>query len=127
MYDKKTIKRFRNPKFSGEIKNADAVGEEGNIKCGDIMKIFLKIDKDVIKDIKFQTYGCVAAIASSDAMCEIVKGKKIEDALKVKPEEIAKKLGNLPPIKFHCSVLGSKALKNAIENYKKREKCLKQK
>ena len=127
MYDKKTIERFRNPKFSGEIKNADAVGEEGNIKCGDIMKIFLKIDKDVIKDIKFQTYGCVAAIASSDAMCEIVKGKKIEDALKVKPEEIAKKLGNLPPIKFHCSVLGSKALKNAIENYKKREKCLKQK
>ncbi len=127
MYDKKTIERFINPKFSGEIKNADAVGEEGNIKCGDIMKIFLKIDKDVIKDIKFQTYGCVAAIASSDAMCEIVKGKKIEDALKVKPEEIAKKLGNLPPIKFHCSVLGSKALKNAIENYKKREKCLKQK
>ena len=127
MYDKKTIERFRNPKFAGEIKNADAVGQKGNINCGDIMKIFLKIDKGVIKDIKFQTYGCVAAIASSDAMCEIAKGKKVEDALKIKPEEIAKKLGNLPPIKFHCSVLGSKALKNAIENYKKREKCLKQK
>lgn len=127
MYDKRTIERFRNPKFSGEIKNADAVGEEGNIKCGDIMKIFLKIDKGIIKDIKFQTYGCMAAIASSDAMCEIAKGKKIEDALKIKPQDIAKKLGNLPPIKFHCSVLGSKTLKNAIENYKKREKCLKQK
>ncbi|TKJ17561.1 iron-sulfur cluster assembly scaffold protein [Candidatus Woesearchaeota archaeon B3_Woes] len=127
MYDKKTLDRFRNPKFSGEIKKPDAVGQEGNVKCGDIMKIFLKIDKGTIKDIKFQTYGCVAAIASSDAMCEIAKGKKVEDALKIKPEDIVKKLGDVPPIKFHCSILGTKALKNAIENYKKREKCLKQK
>ncbi len=129
MYSKKTIKRFKNPKFVGEIKNPDAVGQEGNIKCGDIMKIFLKIDKDkdIIKDIKFQTYGCVAAIAASDAMCELAKGRNVKDALKIKAEHITKKLGDLPAIKFHCSILGTKALKNAIKNYEERKKCLNKK
>jgi len=121
IYSKKTINRFKNPKFAGEIKNADATGEVGNIRCGDIMKIFLKIDKDTIKDIKFQTYGCIAAIAAADAMCELAKGKKIKDALKIKSEDITKKLGVLPAIKIHCSVLGTEALENAIENYKRKK------
>lgn len=120
-YSKKTLNRFKNPKFAGEIKNADAVGEEGNIKCGDVMRIFLKVDKNkgIIKDVKFQTYGCVAAIAASDAMCEIVKGKTLEQAEKLTWNDIVKELGNVPPIKYHCSILGTDALKNAIENYKK--------
>ena len=104
MYSKKTINRFNNPEFAGEIKNPDAIGEVGNMKCGDIMKIFLKIDKDIIKDIKFKTYGCMAAIAASDAMCELAKGKKLDDALKITDKDIAKKLGELPSIKYHCSV-----------------------
>ena len=82
MYTEKTIKHFRNPKFAGEIKDADAVGEVGNMKCGDVMKMFLKVEDGVIKDIKFQTYGCIAAIASSDAMCELALGKTLDDAFK---------------------------------------------
>ena len=124
IYSKKTIKRFKNPKFVGEMKHPDAVGQEGNIRCGDIMKVFLKIDQDtVIKDIRFQTYGCIAAIAAADAMCELTKGKKIKDALKIKSEDITKKLGCLPDIKIHCSVLGIEALENAIEDYKKKRKA----
>jgi nitrogen fixation protein NifU and related proteins len=126
MYSKEVMKRFTNPKYSGEIKNADAVGQEGNVKCGDIMKIFLKIDDNCkIKDIKFQTYGCMAAIAASDAMCDLAKGKTLDQALKIKFSDIVKELKDLPKIKVHCSVLGTKALKNAIENYNKRSKCLK--
>jgi len=121
MYSKKTIQHFKNPKFVGEMKNPDAVGQEGNVRCGDIMKVFLKIDQGIIKDIKFQTYGCIAAIAAADAMCELAKGKKIKDALKIKSEDIAKELGALPAIKIHCSVLGTEALKNAIENYKRKK------
>jgi len=126
MYSKETIKRFQKPKFVGEMKDADAIGQEGNIKCGDIMKIFLKIDPktEKIKDIKFQTYGCVAAIAASDAMCELAKGKTLEKAGNISYDQIVKKLGNLPAIKVHCSVLGTKALKNAIKNYEERKKCL---
>jgi nitrogen fixation protein NifU and related proteins len=124
MYGKKVINRFKNPKFVGEMKDADAVGEEGNVKCGDIMKIFIKVKNDKIKDIKFQTYGCVAAIASSDALCELAKGKTLVDALKITSKNIVDKLGQVPLVKVHCSVLGSKALKNAVNNYKKRKKCL---
>jgi len=122
MYSKKTINRFNNPKFAGEIKKPDAIGEVGNMKCGDIMRISLKVDNDIIKDIKFLTYGCVAAIASSDAMCELAKGKKLSDALKITDKDIAKKLGELPPIKYHCSVLGTRALRDAIKNYKLKKK-----
>jgi len=123
VYTKKTLQRFQNPKFTGEIKNPDAVGEVGNVKCGDIMKVFIKVDdKCIIKDIKFQTYGCVAAIAASDAMCELAKGKTVDDALKITAKDITKKLGNLPIIKVHCSVLGTKALQKAIENFKRRKK-----
>ena len=121
-YSKKTLKRFKSPKFAGEIKNPDAVGQEGNPICGDVMKIFLKVKNDIIKDIKFQTFGCIAAIASSDMMCELAKGKKLDDGLKIKAEDIVKGLGKMPPIKYHCSILGTKALRKAIENYKRSKK-----
>ncbi|MBW2995795.1 iron-sulfur cluster assembly scaffold protein [Candidatus Woesearchaeota archaeon] len=120
MYSKKVLNRFQNPKFAGEIKDADAVGEVGNVKCGDIMKVFLKIEDNIIKDIKFKTYGCVAAIASTDFLCEIVKGKTLKQALKVTSKDVVKKMGDVPQIKLHCSVLAQNALKQAIENYKKK-------
>ncbi len=119
-YNKEVMKRFLNPKFSGEIKNPDAVGEIMNEQCGDVMKIFLKIEKEKIKDIKFKTMGCAAAIASSDALCDIAKGRRLEDAKKITEKEIIKKLKGLPSIKLHCSVLGTKALKNAIDNFNKK-------
>ena len=122
MYSKKTVDHFKNPKFAGEMKNPDAVGEVGNVKCGDVMKMFLKVKGDVITDIKFQTYGCIAAIAASDMMCQLAKGKKLDDALKITYKDITKELGDLPLIKVHCSVLGTQALKKAIENYKNKNK-----
>ena len=118
MYSKDVMKHFQNPKFVGEIKNADGIGEVGNIKCGDIMKVFIKVKNNKIADIKFKTYGCVAAIASSDALCEMAKGKTIEEASKITDAQIVKHLGELPPIKLHCSVLGMRALKKAIDDYK---------
>ena len=121
-YDKKVLKRFLNPKFAGEIKNADAVGQVGGAACGDIMRVFLKIEKDKagkekIKDIKFKTMGCVAAIASSDAVCELAKGKTLEEAKKITKLDILAKVGKLPQIKYHCSILGEEALFEAIKNY----------
>lgn len=126
-YDKKVLKRFLNPKFAGEIKNPDAVGQVGNAACGDIMKIFLKIDKDKsgknkIRDIKFKTMGCVAAIASSDAVCEIAKGKTLEQAKKITKSDILRKVGKLPLLKHHCSILGEEALQEAIKNYNSKNK-----
>ena len=119
MYTEKTIKHFREPKFAGEIKDADAVGEVGNVRCGDVMKMFIKVKNGIIKDIKFQTYGCIAAIASSDAMCELAVGKTLDEAIKITFKDVVKELDDLPQIKYHCSVLGTAALKKAIENYKK--------
>ncbi|MAG07636.1 iron-sulfur cluster assembly scaffold protein [Candidatus Pacearchaeota archaeon] len=122
MYSEKIIERFRNPQFAGEIKDADAVGEEGNMKCGDIMKIFLKVENNVIVDIKFKTYGCMAAIASSDAMCELAKGMSVEGAEKITYEDIIEKMGgDVPEVKIHCSVLGTRALRNALKDYKKQQ------
>jgi NifU-like protein involved in Fe-S cluster formation len=121
-YGKEVLKRFKNPKFAGEIKNADAVGQVGGASCGDIMKVFLNIRKDKkgvekIKDAKFKTMGCVAAIASSDAVCELAKGKTLDEARKISKKDILKKVGNLPQIKHHCSILGEEALLEAIKNY----------
>ena len=121
-YTKTVMKHFLKPKNLGKIKNADAIGEVGNMKCGDVMKVYLKISKDKkgiekIKNIKFETLGCVAAIASTDIVCEIVKGKTLKDAKKVSKKEILKRLGGLPSIKVHCSVLGEEAIKDAIKNY----------
>lgn len=123
-YSREVMKRFKKPKFAKEMKNADAFGEVGNVTCGDVMKVFIKIGKNkkgkgIIKDISFQTFGCVAAISSSDALCELAKGKTIEEALKIGRDDIVKKLHGLPDIKFHCSVLGEEALQKAIENYRK--------
>ena len=122
-YNKKVTDRFLHPKNMGEMKNPDAVGEVGNMKCGDVMKVYLKIDdkSKKIKDIKFQTLGCVAAIASTDAVCEIAKGKTITQAKKISKKEILRKLGGLPMIKVHCSVLGENAIKDAIKNYNKKK------
>lgn len=120
-YNKEVLKHFMNPKNFGEIKNPEGVGQLGNMKCGDVMKVFLKVKDNKIKDIKFKTFGCVAAIASSDVLCEIAKGKTIEQAKKIDNKEITKKLGGLPSIKLHCSVLGAGALKKAIEDYEKKK------
>ena len=116
-YSKKLMKHFKNPKFVKDIKNPDGVGEVGNIKCGDVMHMKIKVKDDKIKDIGFQTFGCPAAVASSDMVCELAKGKTLKQAKKLKKEDVVKELGGMPQIKVHCSVLGIQALKKAISNY----------
>jgi len=124
-YTKEVIKRFTHPKNFGEIKNADGVGRVGNPRCGDIMKLYLKVTKrggkEIIQDIKFHTLGCAAAIATSDMACDLVKGKTLKEALKIDYQKIIKALGDLPPIKIHCSILAREGLKAAVENYEKRK------
>jgi nitrogen fixation NifU-like protein len=126
MYSKKALQHFSNPKNMGEMKDADGIGTVGNPVCGDVMKLFIKVKKvkgkEIIKDIKFQTFGCVAAIATSSVMTEIAKGKTLEEAQKLSREDIAKALGGLPAIKLHCSVLVVDALKAAIKDYRGRRK-----
>jgi nitrogen fixation protein NifU and related proteins len=121
MYSKKTLSRFQKPKFAKVMKKADSVGEVGNFKCGDIMRVYLKVKDNKIKDISFQTYGCVAAIASTDAICELVKGKTLDQALKLQYKDVIKSLGEMPLIKHHCSIMGLDALKKAIEEYRKKQ------
>lgn len=123
-YSPEVIKHFSNPKNLGEIKKADAIGELGNPVCGDVMKIYLKIVKNklgqnIIKDIKFQTMGCAAAIATSSMVTELAKGKTLEDAKKITNKDVAESLNGLPPIKMHCSNLAADALRKAIENWEK--------
>jgi len=125
-YSKEVMRRFKKPKFARKMKNPDIVGNAGSPQCGDTMRVYLKISKNkkgeaAIKDISFQTFGCVAAIASSDAMCELVKGKTIDESLKITRNDIVKKLKGLPSIKIHCSILGEDALQNAIKNYRKKK------
>jgi nitrogen fixation NifU-like protein len=121
-YTEKVLDHFRNPRNMGEIKNADGVGKVGNPQCGDVMAIYIKVKDDVITDIKFKTFGCTAAIASSSIATELVKGKTIDEALKLTRDDVAKELGGLPAVKMHCSNLASDALKAAIEDYKKKKK-----
>lgn len=118
MYNEKVIDHFQNPRNVGEMDNPSGVGEVGNMKCGDIMKIFIKVENDIIEDIRFLTFGCGAAIASSSALTEMVKGKTIDEALAVTNKHVAEELGGLPPAKLHCSNLAADALHNAIEDYK---------
>ena len=117
MYNEKVIKEFTCPKNVGEIENADGVGKVGNAKCGDIMKIFLKIDGGVITDAKFQTFGCAAAIASSSVATEMLKGKTVGEAAKITNAAVINELEELPPQKVHCSVLAEEAIKAALDDY----------
>ncbi len=121
-YSEKLMKHFKNPRHVKKIRNPDGVGEIGNIACGDIMHLEIKVEANKIKDIGFQTFGCAAAIASSDVVCELAKGKTLEQAEKITKNDIVKKLGGMPQIKIHCSVLGIDALKKAIENYRGKKK-----
>ncbi|MBE6895655.1 MAG: Fe-S cluster assembly scaffold protein NifU [Ruminococcaceae bacterium] len=117
IYNEKVMDHFANPRNVGEIENADGVGEVGNVKCGDIMKIFLKIDNGIITDAKFKTFGCGAAVATSSMATELIKGKPFEEALKLTNKAVVEALGGLPPVKIHCSVLAEEAIKAAISDY----------
>jgi nitrogen fixation NifU-like protein len=119
MYSEKVMDHFENPRNVGEIKNANAVGEVGNAKCGDIMKIYMDIDEnEVIRDVKFKTFGCGAAIATSSMATEMVKGKTVDEALALTNKAVMEALDGLPPQKIHCSVLAEEAIKSAIDNYR---------
>ena len=117
LYSEKVMEHFRNPRNVGVIENADGIGEVGNAKCGDIMKMYLKIDDGVITDVKFETFGCGSAIASSSMATELIKGKPLEEALTLTNKAVAEALDGLPDYKMHCSVLAEEAIKNAIDDY----------
>ncbi len=121
LYSEKVMDHFSNPRNVGEIEDADGVGEVGNAKCGDIMKIYLKIVDDVIVDVKFKTFGCGAAVATSSMATEMILGKHIDEALQLTNQAVAEALDGLPPVKMHCSVLAEEAVKAAIADYKKKK------
>ena len=116
-YSDKLLDHFFHPHNMGKIENADGIGVVGNPNCGDVLKLYLKIKDNKIEDIKFETLGCAAAIGVSSVLTEMVKGKTIEEALKIKNNDIIKELGGVPQVKVHCSVLGEQALKKAIEDW----------
>ena len=120
MYSEKVMDHFTNPRNVGEIPNADAVGEVGNAKCGDIMKIYMKIEDGIIVDTKFQTFGCASAIATSSMATELIKGKSVDEALELSNKAVVEALDGLPPAKVHCSVLAEEAVKAAILDYYKK-------
>lgn len=119
-YSEKVMDHFANPRNVGEIEDADGIGEVGNAKCGDIMKMYIKVDNDVITDVKFKTFGCGAAIATSSMATELIKGKSVNDALKLTNKAVMEALDGLPPVKVHCSVLAEQAIKAAVSDYYKR-------
>ena len=116
-YSEQVIDHFSTPRNVGTIENADGVGTVGNPVCGDVMKVYLKIENEIIVDVKFQTFGCGAAIATSSMATELIKGKSVEDALQLSNKAVADALGGLPPVKMHCSLLAEEAVKAAIDNY----------
>ena len=120
MYSEKVMDHFTNPRNVGEIADASGMGTVGNAKCGDIMRIYLKIENGIIEDVKFKTFGCGAAIATSSMATEMVKGKSIEEAMKLTNKAVAEALDGLPPVKMHCSLLAEQALKEALEDYFKK-------
>ena len=122
LYSEKVFDHFKNPRNVGEIENADGVGEVGNARCGDIMKMYLKIDNNVITDVKFETFGCGSAIASSSMATEMIKGKTIEEALTVTNKDVVEALDGLPAHKLHCSVLAEESIKAAVQDYYERNK-----
>ena len=121
LYSEKLMDHFRNPSNVGVIEDADGVGEVGNAKCGDIMKMYLKIEDEVIKDVKFETFGCGSAIASSSMATEMIKGQPVSEAMKLTNKAVAEALDGLPDYKMHCSVLAEEAIKSALEDYEKRK------
>lgn len=123
MYTEKVMDHFQNPRNVGEIPDADGVGEVGNAVCGDIMKIYLKVEDDRIADVKFKTFGCGAAIATSSMVTEMVKGKTLDEALQITNKAVAEALDGLPPQKMHCSNLAADALHKAIEDYRAKAKA----
>ena len=120
LYSEKVMDHFMHPRNVGIIEDADGIGEVGNAKCGDIMKMYLKIEDDVITDVKFETFGCASAIASSSMATELIKGQKVEDALTLTNKAVAEALDGLPDYKMHCSVLAEEAIQSAIEDYQKK-------
>ncbi len=120
LYSDKVMDHFRNPRNVGVIADANGVGEVGNAKCGDIMKMYLKIEDDVIQDVKFETFGCGSAIASSSMATELIKGKPVSEAMKLTNQAVAEALDGLPAYKMHCSVLAEEAIRSALEDYQKR-------
>ena len=125
MYNEKVMEHFRKPHNMGEIAKPDAIGEVGNPMCGDMMKVTMKIDPKtkIIEDIKFKTFGCVSAIACSSVTTDLVKGKTIEEARKLGKKEVIDALGELPPIKHHCSVLSTEAINKALDDYEAKQKA----
>ncbi len=122
MYSEKVMEHFRNPRNMGEIKDADGVGTVGNPVCGDMMTIYIKVKDKRLEDVKFKTFGCGAAIATSSMMTELAKGKTLEEAMKITRKDVADALEGLPPVKMHCSNLAADGLRAAIEDYYKRQK-----
>ena len=122
MYSEKVMEHFSNPRNVGEIEDADGVGTVGNPVCGDLMTIYIKVKDNVIEDIKFKTFGCGAAIATSSMVTEMAKGKTLEEALEITRNDVADALEGLPPVKMHCSNLASEGLRAAIEDYRKKKK-----
>ena len=120
LYSEKVMDHFRNPRNVGVIEDADAVGEVGNAKCGDIMKMYLKIDDDIVSDVKFETFGCGSAIASSSMATELIKGQPVSEVKKLTNKAVAEALDGLPDYKMHCSVLAEEAIQSALEDYQKR-------
>lgn len=122
MYSEKVLDHFRNPRNVGEIEDADGVGSVGNPVCGDVMSIYIKVKDDRIEDIKFKTFGCGAAIATTSMTTELAKGKTLDEAMTITRQDVADELGGLPPVKMHCSNLAADALHEAIENYRGKKK-----
>ncbi len=122
MYSEKVLDHFRNPRNVGEIEDADGVGSVGNPVCGDMMSVYIKVKDDKIEDIKFKTFGCGAAIATTSMTTELAKGKTLDEAMKITRQDVADELGGLPPVKMHCSNLAADALHEAIEDYRGKKK-----
>jgi nitrogen fixation NifU-like protein len=122
LYSEKVMEMFRESKHYGKIENADGLGKVGNPKCGDVMWIYIKVDNEIITDAKFETFGCVAAIATSSMAIEMVKGKRVDEALSLTNKAVAEALDGLPPEKMHCSLLAEEGIKSAIEDYLARQK-----
>ena len=121
LYSEKVMDHFRNPRNVGVIEDADGVGEVGNAKCGDIMKMYLKIEDEIITDVKFETFGCGSAIASSSMATELIKGRPVSEAMKLTNKAVAEALDGLPDYKMHCSVLAEEAIQSALEDYEKKK------